>query len=130
MANKSVFIDTNVLMELLFKRSGYDSAVASIRALPDESLVCTSILSASTLLYFVESEKFDKQIAHSFISGFKILNMNAEDYAWATTNDQGDFEDALQVGCARRHGCSLLLTLDKKFESMYGKFLSVRTISQ
>ena len=67
-------------------------------------------------------------MAHDFVGGFKVLDMNKEDYAWAAANDQGDFEDALQTACARRHMCSLLMTLDKKFDSMYGKFLAVHTV--
>lgn len=129
MTNKLVFLDTNVLMELLFGRPNHELVAAAILDLPNEAKVCASILSTSTLLYFVESEKFDKTIAHNFIHGFSILDMTLEDYVWAENNDQGDFEDALQTACARRHGCSSILTLDKRFNGMYGKFLSVHTIS-
>ncbi len=128
MARKLVFIDTNVLMELLFERSDQDLARKAILALSDEDIVCASILSASTLLYFVESERFEKKTAHDFMNGFKILDMNQKDYAWAAANDQGDFEDALQTACAKRHACSSLITFDKKFASMYGKFLGIHTI--
>ena len=128
MANKLVFVDTNVLMELLFERSSHDLAKDTILALATDDIVCTSILSISTLLYFVESERFDKTTAHNFMNSFKILDMNQEDYIWATANDQGDFEDALQTACARRHTCSSLITFDKKFDSMYGKFLVIHTI--
>jgi predicted nucleic acid-binding protein len=82
----------------------------------------------STLLYYVEAEGLDKKIAHSFIKGYRILDMTGSDYEWAEANDQGDFEDGLQVACAKRHGCSYLLTLDKKFGKMYGKYLQIRTI--
>jgi predicted nucleic acid-binding protein len=125
-----VFIDTTVLMELFFRRSNYELAAKSLMALSEENIVCASLLSVSTLLYYVEAEKFDKKIAHNFVRGFKILDMTEADYKWAEDNDQGDFEDALQVACARRHGCSDLFTMDKKFGVMYDKYLSVRTISK
>jgi len=128
MAHKLVFIDTNVLMELLFERPNHGPARDAILALPSDDIACTSLLSVSTLLYFVESERFDKEPAHSFISGFKIVDMSQDDYTWAAANDQGDFEDALQTACARRHACSSLITFDKKFDGMYGKFLSIQTI--
>ncbi len=64
------------------------------------------------------------------MKGYKILDMDNRDYKWTETNDQGDFEDALQVACARRHNCSYLLTLDKKFSNMYGKYLSIHTIME
>lgn len=64
-------------------------------ALAEQSIVCTSILSISTLIYYVEAEGFDKEIAYKFIYGYRVLAMNNSDYEWAQNNDQGDFEDAL-----------------------------------
>ena len=130
MAANLVFVDTNILMELFFRRPQYDLAITSLTALAEQDIVCTSILSFSTLLYYVEAEKFDRSSAHNFLKGFKIVDMNEADYKWAEANDNGDFEDALQVACARRHNCSSLFTLDKKFGSMYGKYISVHTISK
>jgi len=125
-----IFIDTNILMEVFFRRAKYDLAMKSLIALSEQNMVCTSILSLSTLIYYVEAEGFDKKIAHKFMQGYRILDMNNSDYGWAKSNDQGDFEDALQVACAKRHDCLYLLTLDKKFGDMYGKYLSIRTVSK
>lgn len=123
-----IFIDTNILMEIFFRRAKYNLAVTKLMALAEQSIVCTSILSLSTLIYYVEAEGFDKKIAHKFIQGYRILDMNNADYGWAKSNDQGDFEDALQVACAKRHNCKYLLTLDKKFGNMYDKYLSIYTV--
>ena len=130
MAANLIFIDTNILMEVFFRRAKYDSAMASLVALPELDIAWTSILSLSTLLYYVEAEKFDKKTAYKFMRGYRILDMTNSDYEWAKNNDQGDFEDALQVACAKRHDCSYLLTLDKKLGNMYGKYLSIRTVSK
>ncbi len=129
MAADFIFIDTNILMEVFFRRAKYDLVVTSLMALGEQNIVCTSILSLSTLIYYVEAKGFDKKIAHKFIQGYRILDMNNSDYGWAKSNDQGDFEDALQVACAKRHDCTYLLTLDKKFGNMYGKYLSIHTLS-
>jgi len=129
MAADFIFIDTNILMEVFFRRAKYDLVVTSLMALDKQNIICTSILSLSTLIYYVEVKGFDKKIAHKFIQGYRILDMNNSDYGWAKSNDQGDFEDALQVACAKRHDCTYLLTLDKKFDSMYGKYLSIHTVS-
>jgi predicted nucleic acid-binding protein len=128
MTNDLIFIDTNILMEVLFRRSQYDTAMASLISLAEQAVVCTSTLSVSTVLYYVEANKLDKKIGHNFIKGYRILDMSDIDYEWAENNDQGDFEDALQTACARRHGCSYLLTMDKGFGKMYGKYLPVHTI--
>ena len=129
MATDLALVDTNVLMEIFFHRSKYNAATSGLLAISRQNItVCASVLSVSTLLYYVEAEKLNKKSAHTFVKGFKILDMDGIDYKWAELNDQGDFEDALQVACARRHDCSLLLTLDRKFDTMYGKYLSVRTL--
>jgi predicted nucleic acid-binding protein len=125
-----VFVDTNILMELFFHRPQYDLAMSSLIELPEQDIVSISVLSLTTLLYYVEAKKYDKKTAHNFIKSYKILDMNESDYKWAEANDSGDFEDALQLACARRHNCSYLLTLDKKFNNMYGKYLSIRTVSK
>ncbi len=130
MTDELIFIDTNILMELLFRRSNYDLAMNGIMSLRKNCTVCVSIVSLATVLYFVESQGFDKKIAHNFMKGYKILDMNNDDYIWAEKNDQGDFEDALQTACARRYKCSYILTLDKKFAKMYGKFFPVHMITQ
>lgn len=90
--------------------------------------ILTSILAVDILFYYVEKDKLDKAKAHEFISSYEILNCDKTDYLWAREHDQGDFEDALQVACARRHGCSLLITCDQKMKSMYGKYIAVRTV--
>ena len=124
----NVLVDANVLMELFFNRPKRDATVAAITSLTKDSIVCTSILSISVLLYFVETEKRDKTLAYSFLNGYKVLDMSEADFIWAQANDQGDFEDALQVSCALRHTCQKLLTLDKNLGLMYGKHVLVQTI--
>ncbi len=42
MANKLIFIDTNILMELLFRHSNYDLAMNSVRSLPENSMAPNS----------------------------------------------------------------------------------------
>lgn len=97
-------------------------------SLGDNSIICITVLSATTLMYYVEAGKYDKHTAKEFLKGYKIIGVEAEDYEWASVNDEGDFEDAVQVACARRTRCALVLTLDKEFVKMYGKYISVRMI--
>ena len=128
MATTSVLLDTNILMELFFNRAKSQAVVQAMTALPQDSINTISVLSLSTLLYYVEAENIDKTTAYAFLDGFKVLDMNNDDYMWAKLNDQGDFEDGLQVSCALRHGCQKLVTLDQKFKSMYGRYLAIQTI--
>jgi predicted nucleic acid-binding protein len=130
MATNNILLDTNIIMELFFERTKQKTVIEAVNNLPkNKDIVITiTILSLSTLLYFVEKEKIDKSIVHAFLDGYKVLDINNDDYKWARGNDEGDFEDALQTACALRHHCNKILTLDTEFESMYGKYISVITI--
>jgi predicted nucleic acid-binding protein len=128
MASANILLDTNILMELFFERAKQKSVIKAITALPKVTTITTTILSLSTLLYYVEKEGIDKSVVHAFLEGYKVLDMNNDDYKWARGNDGGDFEDGLQTACAFRHHCNRILTLDLGFEEMYGKYISVQTI--
>lgn len=117
-----VFLDANVLLELLQHRRYYAEARKAIEE-HDQNLLVASILSVDLVLYYVERDKSDKHAAFKFLSQYEILDMNQADYRWAQANDQGDFEDALQVACALRHGCSRLLTLDKLLAKRHRKHI-------
>lgn len=124
---KKIYLDANVLLEILFHRARYKKVVARLSELQD-SQFCVSVLSVDLVMYFVEIEKQSKDIAWEFINKYQQLDLLPNDTEWAHDNDQGDFEDALQVSCARRHNCTLLITLDQSLEKMYGKYLTVQTI--
>lgn len=123
MAN--IFLDANVLMELFFSRKRRAKVEEVVMALPDNALLTTSILAVHILFYYVEKDKFDKSEANAFLSAYKVLDMGSADYGWAFTNDQGDFEDALQTACALRHGCRKILTLDRDFAALHTKHIQL-----
>jgi predicted nucleic acid-binding protein len=127
MAN-SVFLDANILMEMLFERAKASDVASNLRALPDDDLLVLSIFSVNVIFYYVEKYGFPKATAHEFIKNYKVLDMNEADYGWARDNDVGDFEDALQIACARRHACAKLITLDQDMDKQYGKYMLVETI--
>jgi len=124
-----VFLDANILLELLFKRKRYNEVVQILSNMPDAQFY-TSVLSADLVMYFVEAENQPKDLAWDFIDNYILLDITTEDTDWARKNDAGDFEDSMQVGCALRNKCIKLVTLDKKFSTMYGKHIPVITISR
>ena len=124
---RRVCLDANILLELLFKRVRYEAVVAALEAFTNAQF-CMTVLSVDLVMYFVESEKQSKLAARQFLSNYEPLSLLADDIEWAFDHDQGDYEDALQVACARRHGCDLFITLDGKLASMYSEFLPVQTI--
>lgn len=127
MANK-VFLDANILLELSMGRARKAKVEENILSLPPEDILTVSILSVDILFYYVEKEKRDKTEAYAFVENYRIADMNPADYDWAKANDQGDFEDALQVACALRHGCKKFLTLDERLAAVHRKHISVKLV--
>lgn len=121
----SVFLDANVLMELFLNRQRRAQVEKTIMALPGDAVLATSILTVHILLYYVEKDGFDKSEANAFLSAYRILGMEANDYERAFANDQGDFEDALQTACALRHNCRKILTLDRDFAALHAKHIPI-----
>lgn len=126
--SNSVFVDANVLMELFFARASRRAVLQALEADGPEAEHVVSIVSVHILFYFVEKEKKRKSDAHDFLKSYGILDMNEADYDWAAANDQGDFEDALQVACALRHGCNKFLTLDASLAAAHRKHIATKLI--
>ena len=124
---KNVFLDANILLEILFKRSKYDKVVDSLNSMQDANFYI-SALSVDIVMYFVEQQKQSKDVAWQFLDCYNVLDLKFQDLSWAKDNDMGDFEDALQVGCAIRGKCDLFITLDKNIEPKLGKYISVKTV--
>jgi predicted nucleic acid-binding protein len=124
---RKVCLDANVLLEILFQRARYDKVVELLGNMQDVQF-CISVLSVDLVMYFVEIEKQSKAAAWEFLKNYQKLDITIDDIEWAYDNDRGDFEDALQVGCARRHDCTQLITLDQGLGRMYGKHIAVQTI--
>ena len=57
---------------------------------------------------------------------FSWLPVLETDVAWARSRYQGkDFEDALQIACALREGCTKFVTLDQKLATKFSGPLSI-----
>lgn len=124
---KNIFLDANILLEILFKRSKYDKVIGLLSNMQDANFYI-SALSVDIVMYFVEQQKQSKDVAWQFLDFYNVLDLKFQDLTWAKDNDMGDFEDALQVGCALRCKCDIFVTLDKNIESKLGKYISVKTV--
>ncbi len=129
MADK-VVIDANIALEIFLVRARRQKVIAELAGLgSNEVRLHISSLSVSHFMYFVELENKSKQNAHKYIQQFPVLDVNEEDVEWAFANDQGDYEAALQVACAIRHGCQKLLTLDQNLKKHHQKHIAVSLIN-
>ena len=115
---KKVFLDTNIILDLLAERYPFYEPIAKIVSLADrkELTLLTSPISFTTAEYVLS--KFEtKESALLKLQKFSILCKVAE--ANQETIDKSlfslfsDFEDAVQYFCALQSNCNLILTRNK-----------------
>lgn len=115
---RKIFLDTNVILDLLAERHPFYEPIAKIVSLADrkEVSLLTSPITFTTVEYILS--KFEtKETALLKLQKFSILCQVAE--ANQETIDKGlfsffsDFEDAVQYFCALQSNCDLILTRNK-----------------
>lgn len=109
-----VFLDTNILLDYYTGRMGDNAAKMIVLAGQTSQFeLCISILTAINVLYL--SSKYNCALQAADISRlFRILPMDYQQYRDAQSLNIPDFEDALQIVCARNSGCRAIVTRDKK----------------
>lgn len=114
-----VFIDANVLLELILPNRQRASSVATeLNKLTEQAAIST--LSVHLIMHFGRRERIHDSTLHKIIEQYAIVPLEAEDYKWACANEIGkDFEDALQVSSALRAGCNSFMTLDQSLAKNY-----------
>lgn len=116
---EKVFLDTNVVIDLLGEREPFYNSAARIATLADKNKIqiFVSALSFSTVFYLLVKFE-DKEIVKEKIRKFKVICKTAD-----LTNaviEKGlaskfiDFEDALQHYSAINSGCNLIITRNVK----------------
>ena len=114
-----VFLDSNILLELILdKRTRVREVTDYLADLSDSTAI--SLLSVHLVMHFGRKEQVTGKRLRSLIGQNLLLDLTAEDYDWAVTNERGsDFEDALQLAIALRNGCSTFVTLDQALARAY-----------
>ena len=108
-----VFLDTNIVLDYFTGRIGNDNAKTIVLSGLDPRIdLCISILTAMNVLYV--SGKYTLSLRPSDISElFRILPMDPRQYHEAQSLSLNDFEDSLQIVCARNNGCRAVISRDK-----------------
>lgn len=114
-----LFIDTNVMLDLLGERMPYYDAAAKIATLADkgELTIIVSALSYSTVYYLLAKYETHEKVKEK-LRKFKIISEVAEvdeiTIEKGLNSDFTDFEDSLQYFCALHSECNLLITRNYK----------------
>ena len=112
-----IFVDANVLLEVIQKRTRTKECE---KILGNDKSKAISILTLDLIMYFIERDKLLWEPVKDFLESFSWLPISDADAQWAFMNFRGDdFEDALQVACAIREGCSSFVTLDVALSEKY-----------
>ena len=117
--NEKLFLDTNVILDLLGEREPFYESVAKIATLADKGKIklIASALSYSTIYYLLS--KFEANtVVKEKLRKFKVIAETSD--LTDMIIDKGlssgfsDFEDALQYYCALKMDCNLLITRNVK----------------
>ncbi|MDR0811743.1 MAG: PIN domain-containing protein [Paludibacter sp.] len=116
---KKVFLDTNIMLDLLGKRYPYFDAIAKIATLAvrGDLLLVVSALSYSTVDYVLEKTEKHEDVIYN-LQKFKMIStvsdLNDAVIEKALNSDFEDFEDALQYFCALQSKTEVILTRNSK----------------
>lgn len=114
-----LFLDTNIIIDLLGQREPFYEHAAKIATLADKGhiQIVVSALSYSTV-YYVLSRFENKELVKEKISKFKIITKTSDltdiiiDKSLLSNFE--DFEDALQYYCALEENCNIIITRNIK----------------
>ena len=113
----TVFVDTNVFIDFLFKRDGYDEALLIFKAIKQH--IFEGYVSDISLLnidyvarkHTVDTQAFLKIIARDFV----IVGADNNLFHRAFSIANNDLEDTVQYLLAHQHGADCLITNDRTF---------------
>ena len=116
---KKVFVDTDIIYDLLAKRDSFYSAAAHLFTLADEGKIqiFISALSLANIHYLIskqQSETEAKQILRKFKLLVHITPLNEKIIDLALNSEFEDFEDAIQYFSALQNEIEILLTRNLK----------------
>jgi len=116
---KKVFVDTDIIYDLLAKRDPFYSSAAHLFTLADEGKVqiFISALSLANIHYLIskhQSESQAKQILRKFKVLVHVTSLTEKIIDLALNSDFEDLEDAIQYFSAIQNDIEILLTRNLK----------------
>jgi predicted nucleic acid-binding protein len=114
-----LFVDTNIVIDLLQKREKFYEDAQELFTLADKKKV-KLFVSALTIAntHFVLSKHYHSNNARKILAKFKllveVLALNDKIIEWALVSDLKDFEDAIQYHTAIESNLDILITRNKR----------------
>ena len=115
---KTLFLDTNILVDFILEREGADDAAQLLQLGEDRKVrIAVSFLTIANLAYIIRKGRTQEEIyaiITDFQEMFDVLSMDSRQLKKALHSPAADFEDMLQYQCARAHHCDLIITRNGK----------------
>jgi predicted nucleic acid-binding protein len=114
----NIFLDTNVIVDVLSKRSGYEASLDCLLAC-EAGLVrgFVSTSSITDIVYilrkYISPEKA-KMHTENLLTYIEMAIIEPQDIIGAFSHHMKDFEDAILALCARRYAVDYIVTRDSK----------------
>jgi predicted nucleic acid-binding protein len=110
-----LFLDTNVLLDLVQDRAGVDDVrrIVGVGQEDEWTRLYVSFLSMANIAYVLRKKPMAeiKDCLSKLHKFCVVLPMNDSQFTTAVRNcSSPDFEDSLQIMCAEENGCDLILT--------------------
>ena len=112
---KRIFVDTNILLDVLLEREGYYYDALKIWANAENGNVeaCIAAISLNNIHYVMrklKSETTATIAVRILLRIFKVIPVDADILGLAVDFHDKDFEDDIQLQCALKAKCSQLFT--------------------
>ncbi|GEP52780.1 PIN domain-containing protein [Flavobacterium noncentrifugens] len=114
-----IFLDTNVILDLLAERIPFFDSIAKVATLADQKklILVVSPLSFTTVEYILNKFESSESVL-SKLRKFKIIcevcEVNEETIEKGLNSSFKDFEDAVQYFTAIQSSCSIIITRNGK----------------
>jgi len=114
-----IFLDTNVILDLLGERVPFYDSIAKVATLADEKklTLIVSPLSFTTIDYVLNKYETSETVLNKlrkFKIICKVIEVNEETIDKALNSNFKDFEDAVQYFTALQSNCSIIITRNGK----------------
>ena len=114
---KTVFVDTNVILDVLLQNDGFWKDSFKVFQLAELGRIRAYVSASSmTDIFYVAKKKLTTPVAREAIKKllglFSIVGVDGEDLQNALNIPIDDVEDALQAWCAKKTGADTLITRD------------------
>ncbi|ADQ39624.1 PilT protein domain protein [Caldicellulosiruptor acetigenus I77R1B] len=125
-----VLIDTNIILDVIFKRSPFEKDSYKVLKYAEEGLIEGYIVSfVVTDLYYFIAKDLGHDIAakaiKSLLNVVKLVGITKKEIERAMENSTiNDLEDALQIQCAKKIKADFIVTHDNKLKKLIMEAIS------